>query len=166
VRVISGGGAKGGDRFSRNVPSVVSTGNIRQYGIIEIDGDRLRFTCYLFPDDSIFDQFELTKDQPRRMAGAPEIVQPPRDGGLGEQTISVAYPESPVAGVRYRVGIQELPEGDFWEPSAELYDPNATTPLTVTFTKPGTYHVMVQALDEMLRPSEWVVAQSVTIHEE
>ena len=163
IHIINGGGGCGDEDYGRNYPHVQRFGLILQYSIIKIDGNRLEFTCYDF-SDKVFDHFVLEKGKPRTLPGAPKVLTPPTDGPVGTQTIVVTYPEGGSMRVRYRVAIKERAAKDeFWTPTARLYPAGEPTSLPVVFKEPGTYHVMVQALDEMLKPSEWTVVGPITI---
>jgi predicted phosphodiesterase len=163
IHIINGGGGCGDEDYGRNYPHVQRFGLILQYSIVKIDGDRLEFTCYDF-SDKVFDHFVLEKGKPRTLPGAPKVLTPPTDGQARTQTIVVTYPDGGSMRVRYRVAIKERADKDeFWTPSARLYPAGEPTSLLVDFKEPGTYHVMVQALDEMLRPSEWTVVGPITI---
>ncbi|MGQ9525443.1 MAG: metallophosphoesterase [Armatimonadota bacterium] len=163
VHIINGGGGSGGEDFGRNWPHVQRFGLILQYSIMQIDGDRLEFTCYDY-DDRVFDRFVLKKGEPLTMPGQPVIHEAPADGPVGMRQIVVSYPEGGSKSVRYRVAIKERRSEDgFWEPTPRRYRADEKVALDVQFKEPGTYHVMVQALDEMLRPSGWAETRSIVV---
>jgi len=163
VHIINGGGGAGGEDFGRNYPHVQRFGLILQYSIMRIDGGRLEFTCYDY-EDRVFDHFVLEKGQPFWLAGAPVIHEAPSGGPVGVRRIVVSYPEGRNKMVRYRVAIKERRSEDgFWYPTSRRYRADEKVALDVEFREPGTYHVMVQALDEMLRASGWTETAEIVV---
>ena len=131
--------------------------------MVDVNSSSLTMSVYNL-DNKMIDKVTLEKGKTWELTAKPVVIKPAQNGGVGEQDIVVSCPEMKGTKLCWRAVLAERREKDsFWEPTKEAWDGGNEVHLKVKFPEPGIYTVKVQALDQYLKPTEWIDAGKVEI---